>query len=280
MTPRFSYRHEHRAAISKFGRFLLADKQYATYGDRVTADKQCQSASVNERGSWVIIKLRRKIPKQGRCSTDRLLMQESYERVRQVAPSAERNVGPILEVLRHHLPSSGRVLEVASGTGQHVVAFAGAFLNVQWLPSDPRPEARDSIEAWISHSACANVQLPLDLDVSRESWESDVGGMVDAIIAINLLHISPWRVTLGLLRGAANVLRPGGTLFIYGCFKKSGKHLSDSNVQFDASLRQRNPEWGVRDIEDVTAEGESKRLIAVDVVEMPTNNLSLILLKQ
>ncbi|MFQ5995037.1 MAG: DUF938 domain-containing protein [Acidiferrobacterales bacterium] len=203
--------------------------------------------------------------------------EETAGRVKQVAPSAERNTGPILNVLAGILPSAGQVLEIASGTGQHVVSFAQAHPGVEWTPSDPDPLARASIAAWIAESGVNNVRQPADLDVTEPNWNTTIGGPYSGIVSINLLHISPWQACQGLMAGAEQLLEPNGLLYFYGPFMRDGAHTAPSNKEFDRSLRHRNPNWGVRDSNDVVACANKHRFVLDRMVEMPANNLSLIL---
>lgn len=198
---------------------------------------------------------------------------------KQFSPSAARNTGPILAALRPRLPASGRALEVASGTGQHIVVFAEGFPGVDWTPSDPDAMARVSISTHVAEAGLANLQAPLDLDVSDPGWPKAVDAGLDVMVAINLLHISPWVATLGLLSGAGRLLAPDGRLFIYGPFSRGGDYLAQSNVQFDAALRQRDPSWGLRDTNDVAAAARAKGLALADVIAMPANNLMLVISK-
>jgi SAM-dependent methyltransferase len=192
--------------------------------------------------------------------------------VKRHAPATERNRDAIASVLATLLPEHGKVLEIASGTGEHVVHFAKLFPGLTWQPSDPDPIAIASIEAWRADSDVPNV-LPAMLLDARLDWPVTE---VDAIICINMLHISPWEATLGLLRNAARVLAPAGVLYIYGPFRQHGTLLAESNVAFDMSLRQQDAAWGLRYVEDVAevARGEGLRLYALE--NMPANNLSLI----
>jgi len=198
---------------------------------------------------------------------------------KQFSPSAARNTEPILAALRPRLPVSGHALEVASGTGQHIAAFARAFPKLDWTPSDPDPAARASIAAHVAEAGLANLQTPLDLDVSDSEWPEAVDARLDVMVAINLLHISPWAATLGLMAGAGRLLAPDGRLFIYGPFSRGGDYLAQSNVQFDAALRQRDPSWGLRDADDVAAAARAKGLALADVIAMPANNLMLVISK-
>ncbi|AOK07226.1 class I SAM-dependent methyltransferase [Burkholderia sp. AU28942] len=189
------------------------------------------------------------------------------------APAAERNRGPILDVLRRVLPATGSVLEIASGTGQHAAHFAQALPGLRWQPSDPDAHARRSIAAWVAHAGLANLAEPLAFDVRDPVWPS---AALDAIVCINMVHISPWACTEALFAGAARVLRPGGVLFLYGPYRREGRHTSPSNEAFDQQLRSRDPSWGVRDLEAVVALGLDLGLDCAEVVEMPANNLSVV----
>lgn len=195
---------------------------------------------------------------------------------RHFAPSAERNTGPILEVLRGAVPETGTALEVASGTGQHVCAFARAFPGIVWQPSDPEPEARDSVMAWCAAEGRENVLPPLGLDVTQPSWDAALAPGFDIVVCINLIHIAPWAACRGLLSGAARLLRPDGLLYLYGPYRRAGRHTVPSNEEFDRSLRLRNPEWGVRDLEDVEHTASGHGLMLDKTVEMPANNFSLL----
>ena len=193
---------------------------------------------------------------------------------RQRSPSTARNREPILDVLKRVLPADGKVLEIASGSGEHAVFVAAAMPGLDWRPSDPDPAARASIAAWIAVAALANVRAPLDIDVGKDDW--GVGGGFDAIVSINMIHISPWASGLGLLTGAARLLKSGGVLYLYGPFMRDGAHTAPSNEAFDASLKSRDPSWGVRDLADVKREARARGLTPREVVEMPANNLSVI----
>jgi Protein of unknown function (DUF938) len=198
---------------------------------------------------------------------------------RQSSPSAERNREPIAAVLRRCLPSAGAVLEIASGTGEHVAWFATQFPGLVFQPSDPGRAQRASIAAWIAASGVANIRPPIALDVAAPDWETDaaIPAPLAAILCINMIHISPWSATLGLMRGAGRLLADGGVLYLYGAYKRAGRHTAPSNAAFDASLRAQNTDWGVRDLETVTAEADRAGFALDEVVEMPANNLSVIL---
>jgi hypothetical protein len=189
------------------------------------------------------------------------------------SPSALRNRGPISDVLRTVLSESGTVLEIASGSGEHITHFAARFPALTWQPSDPSAEARGSILEWSEAEGVTNVLPPLDLDAASDTWPID---RADAIIAINMVHISPWLATLGLLKGAGRLLPAGGTLFLYGPYQRQGQPLVPSNAAFDASLRARNPAWGIRLLEDVADAAEQSGLVLTATVEMPANNLSVL----
>lgn len=193
------------------------------------------------------------------------------------SPSALRNRGPISEVLRTVLPESGTVLEIASGSGEHITHFAALLPALSWQPSDPSAEARASILQWSEAEGVANVLPPLDLDAAGETWPVD---RADAMIAINMVHISPWQATLGLLKGAGRLLPAGGALFLYGPYRRQGQPFAQSNEAFDASLRARNPAWGIRLLEDVAGAAGQSGLVMTATVEMPANNLSVVFRRQ
>lgn len=199
---------------------------------------------------------------------------------RQFAPAAERNAEPIITVLKQHLPERGRALEVASGTGQHAAAFARAFPDIDWVPSDSDARALESIGAWVDEAGLPNLAPPLRLDVTASGWhERPDHPPYDAILAINLIHISPWEATEGLMRGASALLAPGGILYLYGAYKRDGAHTAPSNVEFERWLRAQDPAWGVRDLGDVERAAAAHGLELVEIVPMPANNLSVIFRK-
>lgn len=193
------------------------------------------------------------------------------------APAVARNREPILAVLRSHLPPRGLVLEVASGSGEHIVHFAQAFPSLEFQPSDPDPQARASINAWGAEAGLQNVRPAIALDAAAETWPISTA---DAVLCINMIHIAPWNSAAGLVRGAATLLRPDGVLYVYGPFRRDGAHTAPSNAAFDRSLRQQNPDWGVRDLEAVTALAQSHGFADPIVEAMPANNLSLIFKKR
>lgn len=185
----------------------------------------------------------------------------------------ERNKQPIVEVLQRSLPERGTLLELASGTGQHAAYFAQQLPGWSIQPSDIERENVASIEAYRLEAALANLLAPLQLDVAKERWPI---ASVSAIFNANLIHIAPWQVALGLLRGAARHLVPGGQLVIYGPFKIGGAHTAPSNQSFDESLRARDSSWGVRELEEVVSVAASHGLVFRERVEMPANNQTLI----
>ena len=196
---------------------------------------------------------------------------------RQYAPAAARNAAPILAVLCRHLPPAGRILEIGSGTGQHVVAFAAAHPELFWQPSDPDPAARASIAAWIAAAGLANIEAPLDIDVTAADWTRALPRPLQGIVCINLLHIAPWAACTGLLAGAAALLERGAPLYLYGPFRQGGRHTAPTNDQFDRYLRACDAAWGVRDLDAVVESAAPHGVDLVDVVPMPANNLSVIL---
>jgi SAM-dependent methyltransferase len=196
---------------------------------------------------------------------------------KRVSPSAARNLAPIVEVLASRLPREGLVLEIASGTGQHIAAFARRFSQLAFQPSDPDPAARASIEAWRAEAGAANLLPPLNIDVKEEGWWKAVDGPVAAIVAINLVHISPWAATEGLFAGAGRLVGENGLVYHYGPYKRDGAHTAPSNEAFDASLRRSDPTWGLRDIADVADIAAANGLLLEEIVPMPTNNFSLVL---
>ena len=197
--------------------------------------------------------------------------------LRETAPSAERNKQPILEVISRVLPSSGLVLEIGSGTGQHVAHFARALPNLVFQPSEMDGARHASIEAWIRHEKLANVRPPIAFDLTRLPWPV---GAADAIVCINVIHISPWEATLGLMRGAGEILPAGGVLVTYGPYRREGRHTAPSNEAFDASLKARDARWGVRDMEEVASVAEAEGLELEEAVAMPANNFILVFRRQ
>ena len=197
---------------------------------------------------------------------------------RLTSPATARNRAPILTVLQRVLPPNARVLELASGAGEHAVFVAAAMPGVTWQPSDPDAAARDSIAAWVEEAGVKNVLAPIPIDVCADDWS--VGAPYDALVAINMIHISPWEATLGLMRGAGRLLRDDGVLFTYGPYMRDGRLTAPSNEAFDASLKARDSTWGVRDVTDVARAAEKNGLELREIVEMPANNLSLVFEKR
>ena len=190
------------------------------------------------------------------------------------APAAARNREPIAEVLAEWLPAAGTVLEIASGTGEHVAFLAGQFPNLGWQPSDSHPDALASIAGWRAQADLGNVREPKPIDAASPAWPID---RADAILCINMVHISPWAATLGLLDGAARLLDPGAPLILYGPWFELGVAVAPSNLAFDADLRGRDPSWGLREVEAFAAAAEARGLSLVERRVMPANNLMLLL---
>ena len=192
---------------------------------------------------------------------------------RRSAPAAARNVEPIIAVLEQWLPAHGTILELASGTGEHAVAFARHFPHLEWQPSDANPDALQSIEAWREAAGGDNLAPPLALDARDRDWPVE---RADALLSINMVHISPWAATLGLLDGAARLLGVGAPLILYGPWIEQGRETAASNLAFDADLRRRNPEWGLREVETFAAAAEPRGLKLAGRRAMPANNLMLL----
>ncbi len=192
---------------------------------------------------------------------------------RRCAPATSRNREPILEVLRRVLPATGTVLEIASGTGEHSVFMASRLPGIAWQPSDLDSEARASIDAWQRAEGLENVRPPIAIDATTDSWGID---SADAMVCINMVHISPWAATEGLMRGAARLLPPRGVLYLYGPYRIEGRPTAPSNEAFDASLRARNPEWGLRDAGEVERLAATHGFDLAEIIDMPANNFSLV----
>ena len=195
---------------------------------------------------------------------------------RLIYPAVSRNRDPILAVLRDYLPETGHVLEIASGSGEHVTHFARAFRGLVFHPSDPDPRCRASIEAWAADERLTNVRPPLALDVTGP-WPALRAA---SVLCINMIHIAPWEAAEALIAGASRLLGPYGLLYLYGPYKRGGVHTAPSNAAFDESLRAQNPAWGVRNLEDVAALAAAAGFCEPDIVPMPANNLSLIFQKE
>ena len=213
------------------------------------------------------------------------------------APAALRNREPIAEVLAEWLPASGLVLEIASGSGEHSVFFAERFPGIDWQPSDVHPDALSSIIAWRDEAMLPNLRPPLKIDASSRDWPIDSADAVlsvkmdsdsceeqktpensgfDVVLNLNMVHISPWSAALGLLDGAAKALRRGGVLILYGPWLQAGVETAPSNLAFDQQLRQRDPEWGLRRVEDFDAAASERGFRLEYTRAMPANNLMLL----
>jgi SAM-dependent methyltransferase len=195
---------------------------------------------------------------------------------RRSAPHVGRNAGPIAEVLAGMLSVRGLVLEVASGSGEHILHFAREFPQLLWQPSDPEPAALRSIEAWCAETGLFNLLPAVSLDARAAEWPVP---QADAILCINMIHISPWSATAGLMRGAGRLLGEGAPLYLYGPYRRGDVETAPSNEAFDESLKARDPEWGLRDLDVVAAEAGKHGLKLDRIVEMPANNLSVIFRK-
>ena len=203
-----------------------------------------------------------------RCETAEVLADG-----RIVSPSAERNKGPIAEVLMRVLPAQGEVLEVSSGTGQHVLHFAEVMPHIRWQPTERDPDSLKSIASWLGQTPPPNVNAPLRLDVHDVSWPAHD---VAAVVCINMIHIAPPSAAEALLRGAGTVIAPGGILFLYGPYRRQGRHTSASNEAFGERLKARDPEWGVRNLEDVVHLASTAGLELEQIHDMPANNLAVV----
>lgn len=198
------------------------------------------------------------------------LVSEAEGEGRKFAPAVQRNREAIAAVLDDRLPRDGLVLELASGSGEHATYFAGLFPHLTWQPSDSDPHALSSIGAWREHAGLPNLLAPLSIDAAALPWPID---RADAVLCINMIHISPWSSTEGLIAGSRRLLKPGQPLFIYGPFLQEGVQTAPSNVAFDTSLRGWNPEWGLRRIDDVIALARGCGFTREQIMPMPANNL-------
>lgn len=190
-----------------------------------------------------------------------------------LASAAERNRGPVLGVLERILPKQGTVLEIASGTGHHVVWFAERLPRLTWQPSDLDAHCRTNIAGWTVDSGLTNILPPREIDASADDW--GING-IQAVLCSNMIHIAPWPATQGLIAGAGRLLATRQPLFLYGPFSRGGRHSAPSNQSFDESLRARNPDWGVRDLDEIAALAEERGFTLDEIVEMPANNLSVV----
>lgn len=205
------------------------------------------------------------------------LIDEAGAEARRHAPATLRNRDAIADVLRGHLPASGTVLEIASGSGEHIVHFAQAFPHLVWQPSDCEPAALASIAAWAAQAGASNVLPPLSIDAQQPDWPI---GNADAILCINMVHISPWDATLGLFKGCAQVLAEGAPLILYGPYLEQGVETAASNLAFDDSLKARNPAWGLRHIDDMDRAASQHGFARTSRQAMPANNLTLVYRKR
>ncbi len=197
------------------------------------------------------------------------------------SPSAARNRDAIRDVVLEVMPSEGKILEIGGGTGEHGVHIAAAAPGLAWHTGDPDPASRASIAAWIEDAGLANLKGPHAIDVTADDWGVEAGQPFDGLVSINMLHIAPFTAATGLFAGAGRVLRCGGVLFVYGPFSRAGVHTAPSNATFDASLKSRDPRWGVRDLEhDLASLAQKNALTREAIVEMPANNFCVIFRKQ
>jgi hypothetical protein len=200
--------------------------------------------------------------------------------VKQIPPASVRNTPPLVEVLTRIFGperlARGLVLEIASGSGYHASAFAAALSHLTWQPTDPDETARASIKAYVADANLSNLKPPLALDARDEHWP---GPAADAMVCINMIHISPWASTVGLFRGAGRMLAVGRSLVTYGPYAIDGDFQAESNVAFDQSLRARNAEWGVRDLKDILPLAKANGLVLAERISMPANNHTLIFTK-
>jgi len=204
---------------------------------------------------------------------DRRFYEAAGSGARRSAPAALRNREPIADVLREWLPSSGLILEIASGSGEHVIHFAERFPALEWQPSDIHPNALGSIAAWRVEAGLANIRPPLPIDAASPEWPIE---RAEAVLSINMVHISPWASALGLLDGAARLLSPGAPLILYGPWLKNDIPAAPSNLDFDADLKRRDPQWGLRKVDDFAASAEERGLRLEETRPMPANNLMLL----
>lgn len=202
---------------------------------------------------------------------------EDGGKAKRFAPATQRNRDAIADILRDILPSKGRALEIASGTGEHIVHFAQQFPDISWQPSDPDGNALKSIAAWSDESEAENILPPIQIDAASAQWGAE---RPDFILCINMVHIAPWAAAIGLMAGAAAILPENGLLYLYGPYKEEGVPLAPSNANFDQSLKSRNPDWGLRLLSDMKQLGQQHGLQLKERIEMPANNLSLIFQKQ
>ena len=205
---------------------------------------------------------------------DRRFYEAPADQARRSAPAALRNREPIAEVLADWLPKSGLVLEIASGTGEHVVYLAERFPKLEWQPSDVHPDALESIAAWRTGAGLPNVRPPLAVDAGEPDWPIQ---QADALLSINMVHICPWPSALGLIHGAARLLPPDAPLILYGPWLTDVRATAPSNLAFDLDLKRRDPSWGLRRVEQFEAAAGERGFELRETREMPANNLMLLL---
>ena len=212
--------------------------------------------------------------------TERALETRITDGDRLFSPSTARNRDPIREVFLAHMPLSGAALEIGAGTGEHAVHIASAATELSWHTGDPDPRSRASIAAWIAHENLPNLSGPHAIDVTKDEWGVDERAPFDAMISMNMIHIAPFDAAIGLFAGAKRHLAAQGKLFLYGPYSRNGVHTAPSNESFDASLKARDPSWGVRDLEgDILPLAKNADLNLETIVEMPANNFALIFKK-
>lgn len=204
---------------------------------------------------------------------------ESSDDGRQYSPSSQRNAPHILKILKKVLPKKGTVLEIAGGTGEHAVIFAPEFPHLKWQPSDPAVDKLESIRAWVAVNPSPNILPAIAIDAASRHWPVEdlaLDPPINAIVCVNMIHVSPWAAGQGLLAGAGRILKKGGILYLYGAYMVDGKHTAPSNMEFDRMIRETDPSWGLRDIGDVEKEARRHGLTLQDMVPMPANNFSVI----
>lgn len=201
---------------------------------------------------------------------------EAAEDARLFSPSAARNRDVIADIAACVLPQNAKVLEIGCGTGEHAAAIVTARPDLSWLPADPDAASRASADAHAAALSLTQIASAIAIDARADMWGVEDRAPLDGLICCNVIHIAPWEVALGVITGAQRLLRAGGVLFFYGPFKRGGEHTAPSNAAFDESLRSRDPDWGVRDLDEVQREAEARELRLREVVEMPANNLSVI----